>query len=367
MRLATGCEHAGRMVEGSRRARSHSQQQAAQCQWQQLSVVDASEWKCVPKVTSQSVAPDCQAAKGRTRPNQVIAAESAPCDVLVGEGACWAIAVAAAGASTESVPPTEAPAKPKRKRCRRQVKLPAAGTAIDVGDGGSYTSDESPRGSGVSQSDAKLEARAEVVATAAASRPAAAAPRPAAAVPQLAAVPRRAAAGTPRLAEAAGEPPAVVSASRPVVADGPAVAVAVAAAAQRGCPSHARRHGRLASQISEGQRRLGLLLRGKFAVGASLGSSMKSCSSRWSVLRSSRSTSTSRERRSRGNPESQCLGHREGKQNIPALELPTCVVRVIDERAVGGKKSTTLTLQAQRDRTTRRCTKAKILPVRRQM
>ena len=71
----------------------------------------------------------------------MIAAESAPC-----EGACWATAVAAAGASAEPVPPSEGTAK---KRSESGVggreKCPAARTAIDGGDGGRFTSDESPR------------------------------------------------------------------------------------------------------------------------------------------------------------------------------------------------------------------------------
>ena len=37
----------------------------------------------------------------------VIAAESAPCEVLVWEVACWATTVAAAWASAEPVPPSE--------------------------------------------------------------------------------------------------------------------------------------------------------------------------------------------------------------------------------------------------------------------
>ena len=45
----------------------------------------------------------------------VIPAKSAPCVVLVGEGACWVTAVAAAGASAEPVPPSEGPAKTEEK------------------------------------------------------------------------------------------------------------------------------------------------------------------------------------------------------------------------------------------------------------
>ena len=44
-----------------------------------------------------------------------MAAESAPCEVLYGEGACWATAVAAAGASAEPVSPSECMSKTKAK------------------------------------------------------------------------------------------------------------------------------------------------------------------------------------------------------------------------------------------------------------
>ena len=45
----------------------------------------------------------------------VIAAESAPCGVLVREGACWATAVAAAGAPAEPVPPSKGTGKTEAK------------------------------------------------------------------------------------------------------------------------------------------------------------------------------------------------------------------------------------------------------------
>ena len=45
----------------------------------------------------------------------VIAAESVPCEMFVGEGACWATAVAAAWASAEPVPPLETTAKTESK------------------------------------------------------------------------------------------------------------------------------------------------------------------------------------------------------------------------------------------------------------
>ena len=45
--------------------------------------------------------------EGADAAGSVIAAESAPCNVLVGEGAWWATAVKVAGASAQPVPPSE--------------------------------------------------------------------------------------------------------------------------------------------------------------------------------------------------------------------------------------------------------------------
>ena len=71
----------------------------------------------------------------------VIAAESAPREVLDGEGACWATVIAAAGASTEPMPPSEGAAKTEAKAVSASgKKIPAAGTAIGDGDGVRYTS-----------------------------------------------------------------------------------------------------------------------------------------------------------------------------------------------------------------------------------
>ena len=81
----------------------------------------------------------------------------------------------------------------------QEVAPRSVGHAACAGD--SYGAALNGAERGVSQSDAKLGARAEVVAAAAAPRPAAAAPRPAAV-------------GEPRLANAAGGPAAVVSAPR---------------------------------------------------------------------------------------------------------------------------------------------------------
>ena len=58
--------------------------------------------------------------KGVDAAGSVIAAESAHCEVLDWEGACWATAVTAAGASAERVPPSEGTAKTNRKWCRLQ-------------------------------------------------------------------------------------------------------------------------------------------------------------------------------------------------------------------------------------------------------
>ena len=72
----------------------------------------------------------------------VIAVDSAPCEVLVGEGACWAIAVAAAGGSAE-------PCRSQRARRNRneggRQKFSVAGTAVDGVDGVRHTRDEFPR------------------------------------------------------------------------------------------------------------------------------------------------------------------------------------------------------------------------------
>ena len=75
----------------------------------------------------------------------VVAAESARCEVLDGEGACWAILVAATGVSAEAVPPPEGTAKTESKAVSAAAKFSSAGTAVVDGDGGRYTSDESPR------------------------------------------------------------------------------------------------------------------------------------------------------------------------------------------------------------------------------
>ena len=53
--------------------------------------------------------------EGANAAGSVIAAESALCEVLVGEGACWAKAVAAAGAFAEPMPPSEGMAITKAK------------------------------------------------------------------------------------------------------------------------------------------------------------------------------------------------------------------------------------------------------------
>ena len=60
----------------------------------------------------------------------VTAAESAPCEVLVGERARLATAVAAAGAYAESAPPSEGVAKTESKA------LSAAGKHLRGRDGG---------------------------------------------------------------------------------------------------------------------------------------------------------------------------------------------------------------------------------------
>ena len=52
--------------------------------------------------------------------------------------------VVAAGASAELVLPTDGTAETESNQCRRQRNVSTAGTAIVGGDGGSYTSGQSP-------------------------------------------------------------------------------------------------------------------------------------------------------------------------------------------------------------------------------
>ena len=53
--------------------------------------------------------------EGADAAGSVIAAESAPCEVLVGKTECWATAIAAAGAFSEPVPSLESTAKTDAK------------------------------------------------------------------------------------------------------------------------------------------------------------------------------------------------------------------------------------------------------------
>ena len=54
-------------------------------------------------------------SEGTDAAGSVIAADSAPCEVLDGEGACWATVVAASDASADPVPPSEGTAKTEEK------------------------------------------------------------------------------------------------------------------------------------------------------------------------------------------------------------------------------------------------------------
>ena len=74
----------------------------------------------------------------------VVSTESVPCVGLL-EGVGWATAVAAAGASAEPVPTSVGTAKTQRIVVGCRQSPPAAGAAIDGGDGCRNTSDESPR------------------------------------------------------------------------------------------------------------------------------------------------------------------------------------------------------------------------------
>ena len=53
----------------------------------------------------------------------VIAAKSAPCEVVVADIACRAISIAPAEASAEPVPPSEGKEKIEVKRCQRHEKI----------------------------------------------------------------------------------------------------------------------------------------------------------------------------------------------------------------------------------------------------
>ena len=76
----------------------------------------------------------------------VVAAEAVSCVELLDRGVGCAMGVAAARASAEPVPPSMGMAKTEAKTVfSGRRNRPAAGTAFGSGDGGSNTSDESPR------------------------------------------------------------------------------------------------------------------------------------------------------------------------------------------------------------------------------
>ena len=62
--------------------------------------------------------------EGADAAGSMVAAESTSCEVLVGEGTCWATAVAAAGSSAELVPPSEGTAKSEEKAVSAAGKNP---------------------------------------------------------------------------------------------------------------------------------------------------------------------------------------------------------------------------------------------------
>ena len=72
--------------------------------------------------------------EGADAAGSMIAAESAPCEVLVGEGPCWTTAVTAAGASVEAAPPSEGAVNRRESGVCGWKQNSAAGTAIDGGD-----------------------------------------------------------------------------------------------------------------------------------------------------------------------------------------------------------------------------------------
>ena len=132
------------MDEGPRRARSHNQQKVARRQWRRL-FFGGSEWKCGPKAARQSEAPGRPVAKGRTRPEQWSRRSRLPVGCSTWEEHAGRHSSLQHGLLPSPCHPRRVRQKPKRKHCRRKEKFSAAGTAIVGGDGGSYTSDESPR------------------------------------------------------------------------------------------------------------------------------------------------------------------------------------------------------------------------------
>ena len=79
--------------------------------------------------------------KGADAVGLVIAVELARCEVLVGEGACSATAVAAVEVFAEAMPPSGDSKKRSESGVGSSKKCSAAGTAIDGGDGGRNTGD----------------------------------------------------------------------------------------------------------------------------------------------------------------------------------------------------------------------------------
>ena len=114
------------MDEGPRRTRSHNQQQVARRQWRRL-FFDASEWKGDSKAARQSEVLGRTMAKGRTRLDRCSRRSRLPVRCSTWERHF--------GRHSSL----------QRGQLAVGKKLSTAGTAIVGGDGGSYTSDESPR------------------------------------------------------------------------------------------------------------------------------------------------------------------------------------------------------------------------------
>ena len=87
--------------------------------------------------------------KGADAVGLVIAVELARCEVLVGEGACWATAVAAAGAPAEPAPPSEGTAKIRAKAVLAAGKIaPRPGRRSTVVTAADTRATNPPEGAG---------------------------------------------------------------------------------------------------------------------------------------------------------------------------------------------------------------------------
>ena len=132
------------MVEGPSRTQSHSQQQGVHCQLL-LMYAGACEWRCGPKTASPSGAPESQARQGRARSARWSGRSRSPVWNSLKKESAGRRSSLQPGLLRSPCRPRWVRLKSKRKRCRLQVNPPAAGAAIDGGDGGRNTGGETPR------------------------------------------------------------------------------------------------------------------------------------------------------------------------------------------------------------------------------